>query len=736
MKHLLLTTIAAVVLVGCGESRPLSEADKALIQAARKGDIETVKQHLDAGADVNAKVMNGETSLTSAAYSGHKEIVELLLANGADVNANDRNGSTPLHSAKTKEIDELLIAKGADVNARNKNNETPIDLARRKSTRILLRENGAEYSTIHYAARHGDLDMVKKFLTKGVDVNIKYGKNEWTPLLFAAPGHHKDVLELLISKGANVNATGKRKLTALHFAARGEKLEIVQLLVNNGANIEAEDLPEHSYWVYGVPKTPLDLAYGKTKTFLSQTVSKLRAKESLHGAVSDNDIQLVKQHLAAGANVNAKNEQGQTPIHLAAKTRKVKKEITELLIEKGADVNVKAVDGATPLHRVATTEIAELLIEKGADVNVKDRKGRTPLDFAVTGKRAETEELIRKNGGERGEYKMTIYQAANIGDLETVEKLLESGTDVNQKNRQGYTPLMAAGTKEIAEFLISKGASVNESTIFGTALHEAVNSRRYEVAKVLLENGASVDAKTNVGKTPLDMAIKWKQKKIANLLRKHASKTGEELKAAKEPIHAAARQGDIEAVKQHLAAGADVNAIDHEGNTPLHHAVYNDQTEIIRLLIDKGAEVNGKRKAANHEKGVAPLHTATWRSTIETMELLIDNGADVNMKRADGAIALHYAVWFGLKEKAEFLLSKGSDVKARDGNNEGATPLHVAVWKSPNNGIVELLIENEADVNDKNNSGETPLDWAIKFDETDIADLLRKHGGKTGEELK
>jgi len=680
--------------------------------------------------------MNGGTSLTSAAYRGHKEIVELLLANGADVNANDRNGSTPLHSAKTKEIAELLIAKGADVNARNKNNETPIDLARRKSTRILLRENGAEYSTIHYAARHGDLDMVKKFLTKGVDVNIKYGKNEWTPLLFAAPGHHKDVLELLISKGANVNATGKRKLTALHFAARGEKLEIVQLLVNNGANIEAEDLPEHSYWVYGVPKTPLDLAYGKTKTFLSQTVSKLRAKESLHGAVSDNDIQLVKQHLAAGANVNAKNEQGQTPIHLAAKTRKVKKEITELLIEKGADVNVKAVDGATPLHHVATTEIAELLIEKGADVNVKDRKGRTPLDFAVTGKRAETEELIRKNGGERGEYKMPIYQAANIGDLETVEKLLESGTDVNQKNRQGYTPLMAAGTKEIAEFLISKGASVNESTIFGTALHEAVNSRRYEVAKVLLENGASVDAKTNVGKTPLDMAIKWKQKKIANLLRKHASKTGEELKAAKEPIHAAARQGNIEAVKQHLAAGADVNAIDHEGNTPLHHAVYNDQTEIIRLLIDKGAEVNGKRKAANHEKGVAPLHTATWRSTIETMELLIDNGADVNMKRADGAIALHYAVWFGLKEKAEFLLSKGSDVKARDGNNEGATPLHVAVWKSPNNGIVELLIENEADVNDKNNSGETPLDWAIKFDETDIADLLRKHGGKTGEELK
>ena len=86
---------------------------------------------------------------------------------------------------------------------------------------------------------------------------------------------------------------------------------------------------------------------------------------------------------------------------------------------------------------------------------------------------------------------------------------------------------MAAGTKEIAEFLISKGASVNESTIFGTALHEAVNSRRYEVAKLLLENGASVNAKTNVGKTPLDRAAG----KTADLLRKYGGKTGEELKA-------------------------------------------------------------------------------------------------------------------------------------------------------------------------------------------------------------
>ena len=80
MKYLLLTTIAAVVLVGCGM------ADRALIQAARTGNHEAVKQHLASGADVNATDMIGRTPLH---YAATKEITELLIANGADVNAKD-----------------------------------------------------------------------------------------------------------------------------------------------------------------------------------------------------------------------------------------------------------------------------------------------------------------------------------------------------------------------------------------------------------------------------------------------------------------------------------------------------------------------------------------------------------------------------------------------------------------------------------------------------------------------
>ena len=151
MKHILITTIAAVVLVGCGESQqsapapeakpvePVAEAakpeptgvkapDSLIHKAVRDGNIEVVKQYLDAGTDVNAKDENGVTPLHQAAFGGQKEVVELLIAAGADVNAKEEDGWTPLHFAAEgghKEVAELLIAAGAEVNVRDKWGRTP-----------------------------------------------------------------------------------------------------------------------------------------------------------------------------------------------------------------------------------------------------------------------------------------------------------------------------------------------------------------------------------------------------------------------------------------------------------------------------------------------------------------------------------------------------------------------------------------------------------------------------------
>jgi len=106
----------------------------------------------------------------------------------------------------------------------------------------------------------------------------------------------------------------------------------------------------------------------------------------------------------------------------------------------------------------------------------------------------------------------------------------------------------------------------------------------------------------------------------------------------------------------------------------------------------------------------------------------------VNAKEAKNRITpLHWAAWRGRKEIAELLIAKGADVNVK--NKDGGTPLHNAAWKGHVE-IAKLLIVKNADVNAKDVEGQTPLDWAEEEKHKEIADLLRKHGGKTSEELK
>jgi ankyrin repeat protein len=303
MNHILITTIAAVLLVGCGGP---SAPDISIHEAAIDGNIEAVKQHLAAGVDVNAKMFDGKTPLDHAIKYNQSEIIDLLRK----------------HGGKT----------------------------------------GEELS-IHQAAKGGNIEAVKQHLAAGADVNAKndYGS---TPLHSAAAFGHKEIAELLIAEGADVNAVGD------------------------------------------LGRTPLDLAYAETADLLRKHGGKTGEELSIHQAAKGGNIEAVKQHLAAGADVNAKNDYvhfliyGGTPLHSAA--RSGRNEITGLLIAKGADVNAKESGGATPLHWASISghkEIIELLIAEGADVNAKTDVGYTPLDW----NHPDTAKLLRKHGGKTGE---------------------------------------------------------------------------------------------------------------------------------------------------------------------------------------------------------------------------------------------------------------------------------------------------------------------------------------------
>ena len=143
MRHILITTIAVVLLMGCG---PLQSNAKSLHRAAEEGDIEAVKKHLAAGANKNVRAGKWrDTPLHRAAFWGYTEVVELLINNEVDVNAKDKYGCTPLHDAAEYshlEIAEMLINRAPDMNALDNNGDTPLDLANGETADLIRKHGG------------------------------------------------------------------------------------------------------------------------------------------------------------------------------------------------------------------------------------------------------------------------------------------------------------------------------------------------------------------------------------------------------------------------------------------------------------------------------------------------------------------------------------------------------------------------------------------------------------------
>ena len=182
MKHLLLTTIAAVVLVGCGESQPepptAKEPNISILEAVTAGNITVVKQYL-ADKTLHEGIEFWKI-LNVAVIEGHKEIAELVISEGANVEIGIPENPLNLAALEGhKEIAELLISKGADVNAMDINGRTP----------LIEAINGNQ------------IELIKLLIAKGADMNPKYH----TPLHHAAMCGHKEVVELLIAAGADVN---------------------------------------------------------------------------------------------------------------------------------------------------------------------------------------------------------------------------------------------------------------------------------------------------------------------------------------------------------------------------------------------------------------------------------------------------------------------------------------------------------------------------------------------------
>ncbi len=276
-----------------------------------------------------------------------------------------------------------------------------------------------ERVAIFLAVEDGDLEAVREALEEGADVNSRVGviteyegsnkysfkEGDNTPLHWAVNEEvNYQIVELLIEKGADVNAVGEGETTPLHKAAYWDHKDVAELLINNGADVNAEGKQG---------ETPFDSAILGRNDEISEILRNHGGKHgSIHGAVAGGDFNAVKQFLEEGIEVDLRveNEFRLTLLNIAVTYNQI--DIAKLLIAEGADFNAKTEQEWTPLMFAAVVgsiELVELLIAEGADVNAMSASLETALDAAETEIESDTPEqkeakikiakILRKHGG-------------------------------------------------------------------------------------------------------------------------------------------------------------------------------------------------------------------------------------------------------------------------------------------------------------------------------------------------
>ena len=420
--------------------------------------------------------------------------------------------------------------------------------------------------SIWSAAAEGNLNSVKKYLAKGLDINAKGGSLKSSALLSAILYDQVKMAEFLIQNGADVNTKGDDGGTALHAAAFLGQYEIAKLLIQNGADVNAKNNEGETVingtmadwgtteFIAGMLQLKLDRE--SVETGRSQIVELLR-KNGVTAEFSDptdnnfwtmvgvGNLQAVKQHLAKGLDINAKNKDGVTALQIA--TLLGQYEIAELLVQKGADVNTKANDGTTALHSAAFLgryKEAKLLLENRIDANIRDNDGTTAIDILnldwrttqfvaqMLSLQADKEKVedgrnkIKKllgqqvasldNQSNQSDFVgQSLHEAVLVGNLEGVKRHIVAKSDLNQKDPnlqgQGASALHIAsifGQLEIVELLIQAGVDLNQADREGsTPVHAAAFFCHEKILLSLLNAGATPNQPDNKGTTPLDSVI-------------------------------------------------------------------------------------------------------------------------------------------------------------------------------------------------------------------------------------
>jgi TPR repeat protein/ankyrin repeat protein/uncharacterized protein YecT (DUF1311 family) len=746
-----------------------------LYYAAERGNTTAAEALVAAGTNVELQNGHQVTAFGEAISSKHKEIAELILSKNAAVDTVDAWLMTPLDYASDlpgwHDIVQMILDRGAPCST-VRNNHAAIDTAADIETVKLLikcvfKETGTAPSlndTLYHAARRGDLDLVSSLVALGADVNGRTRNIGDIPLIAAlSADNQKEMLELLVNLGADPNASsrlGETMLQALTYNYRSSSGKLVEFLVAHGANVNARVQDQRPQ--FGAE----NIEHGDT---------------ALHRAVARGQLEYAQVLIAKGADIEALSSRFETPLALALENKRL--DMAKMLVERGAKLNPTNGSEITPLLGAIHSQdivMVQFALENGATVNaavtnvVPNKPVGYPLQSAIEAGDMDIVKLLIHAGADvnaKTQNEMTALNVAVMYDrFDAARLLLDHGADQTLASREG-TPLYASTANPSMRALLlasqpaerGKKDRMSDDQLCSTVaklenkgvLRAIVKSDQYQGGIDFRgEQGIEGAANEESGWVELDgrRFLVGRTDRRLVYLQNTGSVNLEEfqctfevkngLTLAQGPLDrllfAAQRshQDSLTYVMQHQGVAAFETLTGMVGHNKkesywksqdglsaiLFAALQNNRTDIVKLLLDRGANPN-----RGWDKIKLPDENDMVSAIAHTREI---QGA--------GASPLYIAVEGGHRDAAKILLEHGADPNAKDEH----TRWHITVNSAVNHEdqrLIALLLKHGVDPASLGRSG---FDNLLRQRRNDTVALFLSYGlslsdiGYTGPELQ
>lgn len=658
---------------------------------------------------VNALSPQGHLPLGLALVEQHTAIANTLVQNGgADVNARNSEGATLLiDSIKRGDgfAAKFLLENKCDVNLTTRGSE---DTALHLICTFSKETSDLEvYTEI--------LDVGRKILSLEVDVNKQNSKG-YSPLILAITSGHVEMIdELLKNPETDLNLVtndGKCALQIALLSTNFSDFAIAKRLIDNGAETNEVLQESGENLLQFLINSEAEDAAMFMCDHVNLNFKNRQGLTSLHLAAQKGQAKLVKKMLLCGASPNVQSgvEEQKTALHYAIEVNSqvVVETIVDFKTRSGEDdeqpdFNIKSTSGDSPLSLAMSlrhNDLVPLLIKGGADVNARNGQDLTLLHQAIIKESPNTAIFLLEQGADMNaltaDQESPLQLAIHCRLEAVVDALCSRGVSLSAPNNKGDCPLWCALESEqenIASVLVRHGVdtdcwSPGPDGCLQTLLHRAIDENNELAAVFLIKSGCDLDSPRQAG---LDGPTETSQTRES-------------------PLHLCCQWGLTKVLQALIEHGANVNLVDCDNKTPLHVAIQNQHEEIIvTLLMHPTIDLRIRDKTGN-----TPFASALTVRNHKAAERILDkmpNAAEQMDTR--GRNFLHLAIMKDDLESVLFLLSIQVDVNSRVHDVNQLTPLILSA-SSENEMLIRNLILAGARLNDRDATQKTALHIAAE----------------------